>query len=233
MENKIMTPEEKRLRELSERMLTQEPMDTVFVDVTVLADQNLFKDWIYEEFSALRDAIENEGGTFNLSLEDFTEYCQSRLQDRVAWVRNDPRNRLFHPVEAIVVPAFLSTLLANIGRVLDPALGIELVPQLNEYVKYDEAKMRAISSKLQSFSRQGYQFALGYAKDKKGTWELMAMQLVAGQVVRHDAVAHPVYATMAAVLGLTMTNVVLTPRIRYGGVDRIRGMLRQVVSFAN
>lgn len=243
-------PGEVRLRELSEKVLTPQALSYQRVAVDLLSAGCLFGDYVEEEFRAVTQMIELRGGHLNLSFTkkvddvegeeatyvattltkaDFFKYCNTLLKTRVDWVNGT--RALFHPATPIAVPSFLSLLMSNIGLAEDYERGIVLYPQYSPKDVFVEKEMLSISALLHGLSQSfRYEVASGYKRDKMGSWELMAMQLIGGVIVSDDNKAHPVYATMCSVLGLKMLEEVLLPRVRYADVNLLRQLLRQVTS---
>jgi len=214
------------------------------IDVTFeVGEGTMLMEYADIEYQALCARIQLTGGEVPFSDEEFRSYIKTLLYSRVAWVRNV--KYIIHPNDPIVVPAFLSVVLMNIGNAEDVSLGVRLIPRIEgmvdekgvvkplETIRDDLGllevfNMRKISNYLQSVD--GYNYSKGYIKDKSGVFDFMSMQVVENYIVHHNADSHPVYALMASILQPHMVASVLSPLVKYGSVSFLHGLLWEVTA---
>jgi hypothetical protein len=206
------------------------------------------------EYQALHAKVTLSGGEVPFTMEEFKEYIRALVYSRVAWVNS--LKYVVHPNEPIAVPAFLSVVLMNIGNAEEVSLGLRLVPEIkgmfhivekgegNNKEKVWEVKpfniiekdlklankdlMQKISNYLKAI--EGYEYGKGYLKDKSGTFDFMSMQVVDSYITHHEAQAHPVYALLASILQPHLVASALSPLVRYGSVEFLKGLLWEVTA---
>lgn len=222
------------------------PTPREYEEVTVefnIDAQSMLAEYSNIEYAALEGKIDLQGGEIPFSREEFFNFVKTLVYSRVAWVNN--MRYVVHPNEPIAVPAFLSTVLMNIGNAEENSLGLRLVPVISGtsnddgmWLPFEENfsnlsllnlyDMRRISNFLKSIG--GYNYGKGYLKDKSGVFDFMSMQLVENYVVRHNSEAHPVYALMASILQPHLVTSALSPLVKYANVEFLSGLLWEVTA---
>lgn len=96
------------------------------------------------------------------------------------------------------------------------------------YSLLSKDEMFIISRHLKSIN--GYQYSDGYLKDRFGTFDFMAMQMVGDYVMRHESSTHPVYGLLSSILEPHLVCSALSPLVRYGNKAYLRGLLWEVVA---
>lgn len=231
-------------QKVAEAKVTPQPIQQSVVEVEFCGEGSLIGKFATVEYSAIESQICSQGGVVPFSEEEFLTYCRTIVYSRISWVNNQPY--VMHPLEKVMVPGFLSDVCMNIGTALDVSLGITLKPKMvgqmdsrkdgedrvscaiRSYGLMSLDEMKRISGFLRAIP--GYRGALGYLKDKSGTFDFMSMQLVDGVIAHHDAKVHPVYALLASVVGPHMVASALSPLVRYGDSAFLSNLLWEVTS---
>lgn len=200
------------------------------VEVNLHVDSPVLVVYTNELYNELVGLAEMRGGEFSVSEEDFTKYVNTIVKARVDYVRHE--RPLFGPTERVAIPSFLAVVLANLGIAVDVDKGIELRPSLeiDDSSLLSKDELFKISSVLKRFSSLGFEYSDGYARDRMGSWDFMAMSVIEDNVLRHDKESHPVYALMASTLAIRGIETVLSPRIEYGSVNHLASLVRQVAT---
>lgn len=189
---------------------------------------------------ALRDyaeaLVDNLNATTLVRGEGFTtdqmvKYLNTLLYLRILQVNRDSsRNRWLDRVPHPTVPAFFSIFLENVGIARDQMLGIELIPEFGGSTEdvLEPQEFQRFSYELARFDRAGFEYATTLPRGVDGSWDLMSMQLIEGEIRNHDGKAHVAYALLGSLYTQTITEGVLLPRVTYGRVDRFRGLVAQL-----
>lgn len=135
------------------------------------------------------------------------------------------------------VPAFFSLYLENVGTVTDVELGLELVPVLSKQ-KFelhtgilDPEAFAKLSNLMKTFGKEGFEYVDSLPRDKRGSWELMAMTCVNDEVQRHDGKAHMTYALLASLCNQAHITSPLLPRVTYGPTSYLEGLVLEFGRF--
>lgn len=217
-----------KFRDFAERNVAPHYVEAQTVTVNFFEEGNLIEEYCNIEYQAISYALEKSNGAVDFTKEQFLLYCKTMVYSRVAWVLN--KRPLVHPTEHLIVPSFLMNIIMQIGVAQDLSLGITVQPSTvpEDFEGMEMSEMRKISMRLESLS--GYEGGFGYPRDKAGAWEFMTMSLINGDIRRHDAKAHPVYALMASVVGPKLIESVLSPIVTYGSNSLFEGLLWQLTS---
>ena len=209
------------------------PVSPEYLDVKISVQTDLYISYIDSFFDVIASTVPRD---LPMTKEDFTNYVTTIVYSRVCWVNRKVGQYIVHPSVKLAVPSFISVVLANIGLASDSKLGVSLTPVMDKpEVLLSESELVGISNILSSLTNSGFVFGTGYARDKYGSWDFMAMQIVIdkasgrSQVLRHDSESHPVYAVMASVLIVSNLATVLSPRVRYGFVDGMKAEILGLV----
>lgn len=232
----------KEFSAIAEKSIRPAPVDFTEAEVSFSVDEGIFAEYIDAEYAAIRANIVTEN-QFPFSKEEFVRYCKTLLNSRIAWVCGVHEFLIIRPEDKIVCPALLAQVLMNIGTASDNSLGIVLNPSFGfsddeavrgEQVKELKAQLmtKAEVQQLSYYLRnlENYVGALGYLKDKSGSWDFMTMSLVDNSIRNHQSVSHPVYALLAAVVGTKQVASLLNQRVKYGDVATFRALIWQLVS---
>lgn len=145
----------------------------------------------------------------------------------------------------LLVPAFLSLVLEQIGWAKDDAIGVELYPELDDSavefaVKYHNKRVEevkghgAIMAAFMRMESHGMVFAKGFSRDSNGSWDYMAMQCITTEaeteIKRHDKSAAPVYALLSSVLLHHHLNEVMKPRVSYGFTREFKSIITRMAT---
>jgi hypothetical protein len=207
--------------------MTTAPRSYDVVEVTVNLESQVLSNYTQALFENLENAVVSRGGQLTFSNEELLEYVQSLIAARIGYVTHT--DITVRPMDNVCVPSYIAVLLSNIGKAVDHGLGVELVPaSVKSPLTKDE--IISFSRKLVSLSNFGFEYSDGYSRDKFGSWDFMAMTLIEDEVLRHDNVAHPVYALLAATVGLKGVESALSPRVTYGSSNHLAQLVSAVAT---
>lgn len=238
-------PEVSVFGDVANKRLRPMPREYTTLDVSLDLTSLVLATYIDELYAAMETELATQTGQRQMlfSQGDLRDYCWILVYERVAYVRGDQRPRLRYS-DVFVVPAFLSVVLAQLGRAEEPSLGLVLMPGLPSQVgvngnkwtfKAEESTMARerdmdwfmrVSRVLTSFSKFGFEYAYGYDRAKSGSFEFMAMSVLQDHVMHHTDSTHPVYALLASVLSLRGAESALSPRVDYGDINEMRNLVR-------
>lgn len=163
------------------------------------------------------------------------EYIQYLIVARIRYVNGEKLP--FPPTDRVwIVPAFINVVLAQIGRIDDPNLGIVLQPVLTqEQAHYEAWTAEKISREARWLRTRldvaNIEYANGLPKSRDGNHEMMTLQVINDKVMGEDG-SHPgVHALIAGFLGLKFMENVLAPRVEYATIKSVRRMLARVVDY--
>lgn len=184
-----------------------------------------------ELYAQLENVVMSHGGKLSFSSEDFLRYNRTLVKARVDYVNND--RPMLRPNDRVVVPAFMSEVLANLGLVSDMGIGVDLFPVYGTIEPTDilnEEKALSVSNALALLANYGFEFALALPRDKSGSWEFMTMFMVNDHIVAPKNDAHAVYAVLASVLEMQLLTSVYAPRVTYGNRSFFERIIRQIAT---
>jgi hypothetical protein len=217
------------LRKFSEGSIQAVPFEYSRVPVVLELQNKVLTSYVETLYQELESATSIMGGSVPFSLGELVNYCQQLVKIRVDYVNRT--HAMFGPTEKLAVPAFLSVVLENIGLAEDVDRGIELYPTLSGFESLMSAQeMSMMTTKLKTLSRYGFEYAEGYSRDRKGSWDFMTMTLIDGYVRSISKEAHPVYALMASVLATHGVEAAMSPRITYGSEANFIRLVRQLAT---
>lgn len=219
--------EEQMRKSISARIIPS-PADFETIEVKVLTDGSLIDKFAEVEYNALEIAFAHAKTGVPFTKDEFVNYCKSYIKDRVEWVDGNRSEMQFRPEERIAAPALLYVISSNIGKAYDVSRGLTLVPKTEyKHVLSKEQRLK-ISMFLQSIDT--YEGALGYLKDKNGSWDFMSMQVIDNFICNENANAHPVYAFIASVVGPIQLQSALKTYVQYGNLDLLSELLWEFAS---
>jgi len=237
--------------ETAAQQLKPHSEESVTIEVGFDPTKGILKEYLDAEFDAIRYEYEKSGSTLPewFDRSHFGKYCNSALQSRVAWVRNEMSDVIFRPEEKVLLPSLLDNVLKNIGQAFDTRLGIILMPTLaSEKSKSDEAqasKQEGDSSSFEVLTRDEclktsyflqtistYIGGFGYMKDKSGSFDFMTMQVLDDAVRNINDTAHPAYSILAAIVAphWLQSAVQFSPRVKYGDIQFYKSLVWQLTS---
>lgn len=205
-----------------EPMADGEP--TVVVQVNLLEP---FELWVENYHSNAEAAAEMAGGRFLVTLEEFRAYVKTLICVRIDYVRG--RKALFRPTDLIRIPSFLATTLQGLGDVLTEDTYVSLKPEHSvpreEYLTM--AQVELISNRLGVLQQIGYTFAMGYDRDKRGSYDLMCQQYIIEKqgVFSHTKKVEVALSPVALFLGLQQLEILMGYRIRTGYANSLANRL--------
>jgi hypothetical protein len=193
----------------------------VYIDL----DSPIFATYSNALYANLTQKVDAHGGRLDFTALQLFSYLQFLVVLRVMWVNGI--GGWTHPAERLAVPPYMTLLLASIGIVSEPRLGLELkpglcfagldVPNLREFQStFPKEDAYRFSNILKGLSTLGLDYAEGFPTDKRGSWEFMTFVVQNNVVTRYDATAHPGLAVCAATMNLRGAESVLLPRVSYG-----------------
>lgn len=189
------------------------PENAVVVNVKVSVEHEIFGIVSQAFIDTANSDLPRDIG---VTSDEFKNYLVTLVWSRVCWINRKDRY-IVHPTDKINVPSIFSLVLANVGLAQDEKLGVYLEPIMDKPKNLlSKEEMIVISLKLSKLSDRGYIFGLGFPRDRYGSWDFMAMQVVEGKVLRHDSEAHPVYAVISSMLLKGNLATILVPRVMYG-----------------
>lgn len=176
--------------------------------------------------------------TGNITTTMMVKYLNTLLLLRIQTVtRDNKRFQYLDQTPMPTVPAFFSVFLENVGLVRDSLLGVELYPSFGGDVSPEGGHVlepigfSAFSRTLARFERAGFEFTTRLPRDVKGSWELMSMQMIQGELRNHDGKSHKVYALLSSMYDQVLTEGVLLPRVSYGPTSRFGGLVKEFAKF--
>jgi len=232
----------------AETRLSPQPRDQIVVEVSLDLTNRVLESYLVELYEYLRVEVLNQTAQKELpfTVEDLRDYSWILIHQRVCHVVG--QRVAIKAVDRFNVPAFLHLILAQLGKAEYVSRGITLIPALPTFVDYerfaygdtswkfqrpgqegvvrDVKWMSTMSKYLQFYSKFGFEYGVGYDRDKAGSFEFMSMCVIDDHVMGHDEDVHPVYALLAAVLSLRGAESVLSPRVDYGDMDEVRNLMR-------
>lgn len=222
-----MNPYLKDVMNYIEKNVSPMPANFDEVKVEMRCDTMILNTYVEELYSNIQMAVSMKGGTFNITVEEFTKYVNTLVKMRIDYVRGE--RVLCGPTERIVVPAYLSCVLSNIGRARHLDYGIELIPYIEvkkDDVYTEKPDFMRISNALRLLRGIGFEYADGYTRSKEGSFDFMTMSLMDGIVKNISKDPHPVYALLSSTLGVRGIETVLSPRISYGMENHLANLVR-------
>lgn len=205
----------------------------------------MFAEFTHVDYCAIEDKMRSIGSSFSdmLSEDEYLAYNKTMVYSRVAWVNND--YYIIHPNDNVAVPAFLDNVLKNLGKAEDLTTGITLRPVISSIKVEGQTNAEKEKSLLDQglLSKQrcleiakilrsipGITVGKGYIKDRSGTFGFMSMQTVGDYIKNNTAQHHPVMALLASIVEPHLVCEALSPTVRYGGKNHLRGLLWEVTS---
>lgn len=185
-------------------------------------------DWCESFFETANASVLMAGGRLDVTLEEFLAYVKTLVAARVDYVRG--RRAVVGPTEIVRVPTFIHVTLQGIGEVFSEDQYLWLIPEhdilLEEMLSPEQ--MISVSNRLSPLDFVGYQMAMGYDRDKRGAYDLMAMHYIIERagVYSHDAEVELAFAPVAYFLGLQQVQVLMGERIRVAEDVTLKTRLR-------
>lgn len=200
--------------------------DIVTLEVTLSPQTSIvFRDFTQSLYDSICDACALSGAKEIMELDEIRHYLLSLLHIRVKHCMGKPTTIRW--TDEVYVPAFFSIILENIGITSDEDLGVTLQPKFDHPSAMDVDELARTSRKFQALSRMGLVCAQQMPRDRKGSWDFMAMQCVDNVVRRHDSDSHPVYGFLSSVVETRMIDTVLAPRVTYGCNETFRHLVKR------
>jgi len=239
------TAAQSKYADVTTNRLSPGPFDFTTVDVYFSLASTVMKSYLDAQFAQYDQAVCQSGGRLTFTKEEFIQYCGTTVQSRIDWTNNN--RPVIHPMAGYRVPAYLSLVISNIGKVEIAEKGLVLKPcfdgsncweELNEegekvifedeFVPMTAQECEQMSLKLRGIERNGFTFAEGFAKDKEGAEAMMTMQVVENQVLALNQDAHPFYSVIAATFAVQgMANQLGSQafRTKYGDLEQIANLV--------
>jgi len=156
--------------------------------------------------------------------DELTQYVQALITARVDYVSMKGHRPVIHYADKHAVPAFVSVVMAQIGRVRAPQLGLELAPVVldDKAVRPSPESMTMMSLKLKALADEGFEYADGYDKDKSGSFDFMAFSLLdekSAEMVTSYPDSAPVYALLSSFVANQRLSQLWGPLMSYGDLN--------------
>jgi len=151
-------------------------------------------------------------------------YVQALVTARVDYVSRTGYRPIIHWADKTAVPAFVSVVMAQIGVVRAPQLGLEVIPVVadGKGVRPELSFMTIMSLKLKALADDGFEFAEGYDKDKSGAFDFMMFSLLdekSTEMVTSFPDSAPVYALLSSFVANQRLSQLWGPLISYGNLN--------------
>lgn len=225
-------------QELAKKLVLPAVMDYITVEVNVNLDSQLLRQFVTSLHSSLEVKVMMHGGQMPVTSEQLLSYCQSLVLARVDYVNSN--RPTVTPRDQVVVPAFLSVVLQNLGTVTEHGIGYVFKPRAIRFEgdvemhpvrsPLTQDEIFDISMKLWRLKDFGLEFAEELPRDRNGSFDFMTMQFIQNTLVTHNPGTAPVQALLAALLELRLVEAVFTPRVRYGDVTVFRRIIQQIAT---
>lgn len=202
--------------------------ETVSVDLSTPMMVDVYVKSLFDECESV---IEHQGGKLRFEKNQLGQYCSALLKMRVSRINRAQVPQWVRNKTSFVVPAFLSVLLSNIGIARDITLGIELIPTWKDDFWISEDDFSLVERELRAMAKFGFEYADAMPRGTDGSWDLMTMQVVNGEVVNHDGKAHGVFALLGCFLNNQALQTVLLPKVTYGATDRFGSLIKEFGRF--
>lgn len=207
--------------------ISPKPVEAEVVEITVGIDSPVLVSYLTAFYDQLEAIVHHQGGTLSITFEELETYIRAMIYSRVEYVNN--RKPICHWRDELRVPAFLSIVLENMGKVDVADKGLLLVPKFRgEVPDVSLSWMQSISRKLKLFENHGVHFAEGYSRDTHGEYNFMTLELMNNKVMATENVAPPVYALLAGTLAIQGLSSVLSSqsfRVEYADVSHLANIV--------
>lgn len=205
------------------------------VKVSISTSSIVLKTYVRELAIGVEDALAMRGARmgYSLSEEELMRYVDFLVYSRVCYVSYKPggstQRAPIGPADNYAVPAFLSLALAQVGHVEVPELGLVLEPVFEGAIEWDSEFAERISRLIKNLGHGiGLAYALGYDRNKSGSFEFMTTALIENSVMYHKQDLDPTIAIMSALLAVRGAEAVLHPHVMYGSLDYISRFMHKL-----
>jgi uncharacterized protein YeaC (DUF1315 family) len=218
-----------RLEQIVKGKVFPRPVEFTTIQVEVSLDSIVFSSWFSENFYQANQTVEKTGGRIvGFSEEEYRRYLMTVLVSRVQYVNN--QRPILRWNDGIMVPAFFAVCLAKIGRAVDDALGIQLIPTISfedhEVMTLEEAL--SFSMRLRFIHRLGFTCADGYMRNKEGVFDAMSFFCTEDFVFSVTDRAPEALSVVASFLGVRGIETLLAPRVNYAVTSHLATLVRQL-----
>lgn len=176
-----------------------------FSDSLLLSD---YADMLHEQAVVQLD-------NFSVTRDEIESYLKTLLWLRIMTVRG-ARNATNDYHGSVVVPAFWSVYLAQVGEVVDDGLGVRLLPDTN-IEPLDPDTFHKLTIRLRKLDRTTLQYATELSRDKRGDFRFMTIQLLDEKVTSHLSDLDPWVAFLGTFVTMEQVQQVFNPLVSYGG----------------
>lgn len=221
----IISMENELLKEAGKLIIPHVP-EFDYVDVEINTDNDVYRSYLDALYDSYEESVCLQGGTLSFSKDELDKYMNTLIAERIKRARGEKTSIFW--ADAISVPAFLSVVMANIGRCEVMDLGISIKPKWTGGATMSRDEALSFSRKLISMAKFGFVFSSGYTKEQEGDWGFMCMQLIDNWIKCHNADPHPTKALLASFVATRMTVDLLTPRVNYGSVTLFQSIVKNL-----
>lgn len=163
----------------------------------------------------LHEQAEVQLGDFSVTRDDLENYLKTLLWLRIMTVRG-ARNTTSDYNGSVVVPAFWSVYLSQVGEVVDDGLGLRLLPD-TDIQPLDPDTFHKLGIRLRKLERTSLQYATELSRDKRGDFRFMTIQLLDEKVTSHVGDLDPWVAFLGTFVTMEQVQQVFNPLVSYGG----------------
>lgn len=184
-------------------------------------------DLIHEYCVALVDSVLVEIDSFGLTAEEVEDYLFTLLWMRIAIV-TDRVSLIREYTRDVVVPAFWSQYLEQVGIVTLDDYGVRLTPSIERTPLSPEVfnRMTIVMKKL---NRTSISYAKQLPRDRRGSEKFMTLQRIGQTVVSHRNDVEPWTAFCGAFVAMEQLTSVFTPLVSYGSTQSYRMAVASVI----
>lgn len=207
-------------------------------------DSLVFARFIDCAYDSMASVMAMAGGEMTFTKGSYARYLLTLVNARCEYVATG--RAVVRPYDDVIVPAFMTIVMNQIGKCTNDELGIQLIPNFVSDTKdggdaigeedmlimsifgADEETPESLtymsrdeisnmSLKLRLMRTHGFVMSeQPFDRSRDGDWEFMALQILSNQVMAVDDNATPVHAMLASVLSLKQVQSVMLPRVNYG-----------------
>lgn len=185
-------------------------------------------DLLVDYSAALVDSVLVELDSFQLNAQEVEEYLLTLLWIRVNYV-NDRVSLVREYTRDVVVPAFWSQYLEQVGTVTLDDFGLKLSPQMDyEPLSAEVFNQRTII--MRKLSRTTISYAKQLPRDRRGSEKFMTLQRIDNNIVSHRNDVEPWTAFCGAFVATEQLAAVYTPLVNYGSIHSYSRAVSSVIS---
>lgn len=185
-------------------------------------------DLLSDYADALADSVLVELDSFQLNAQEVEDYLLTLLWIRINYV-NNRMSAISGYTRDVVVPAFWSQYLEQVGVVTLDDYGIQLFPTMDrEPLSAEVFNQRTIV--MRKLSRTSIAYAKQLPRDRRGSEKFMTLQRIDNDIVSHRNDVEHWTAFCGAFVAMEQLTAVYTPLVNYGNVASYGRAVQSVIS---